>query len=155
MARSKTPKSAAPKGRNVRTRRARAAKPSTKRAADAEPTLPAVNPVADDRLTPDESLPFPIVAIGASAGGLEAFTSLLNALPADTGMAFVVIQHLSPTHESMLPDILTRATAMPVAQVGRDMPVEANRVYVIAPGKDLVFSQGLLRLAERTESRTC
>ncbi|HEX2524214.1 MAG TPA: chemotaxis protein CheB, partial [Terriglobia bacterium] len=57
---------------------------------------------------------FPIVGIGASAGGLEALTSLLQALPVDTGLAFVIIQHLDPKHESMLPDILARSTRMPV-----------------------------------------
>ena len=118
-----------------------------------DPVLPAVNPVVDDHLTPKESLPFPIVAIGASAGGLEAFTSLLRDLPNDTGMAFVVIQHLSPTHASMLPEILTRSTSMPVAQVEDNMPVRPDHVYVIPPGKNLVFAQGLLQLGPRTEIR--
>src|SRR5215475_6863945 len=61
--------------------------------------------------------PFPIVGIGASAGGLEAFTEILRALPSDTGMAFVVIQHLDPTHASMLTEILSRATSMLVTEV--------------------------------------
>ena len=118
-----------------------------------DPVLPAVNPVVDDHLTPSDSLPFPIVAIGASAGGLEAFTTLLNALPLNTGMAFVVIQHLSPTHESLLCDILMRSTALPVAQVADKMPVQQDHVYVIPPGKNLVFGQGLLQLAPRSEIR--
>ena len=117
----------------------------------ADPVLPAVNPVVEDHLTPTESLPFPIVAIGASAGGLEAFTQLLNALPTDTGMAFVVVQHLSPTHESVLSDILDRATAMSVSAVSNNMPVQPNHVYVIPPGKNLVFGDGHLQLAPRTE----
>ncbi|HET7097117.1 MAG TPA: chemotaxis protein CheB [Casimicrobiaceae bacterium] len=118
-----------------------------------DPVLPAVNPVIDDHLTPKESLPFPIVAIGASAGGLEAISPLLGTLPTDTGMAFVVVQHLSPTHESVLPDILTRATALKVAPVYNNMPVEPDHVYVIPPGKDLVFGDGHLQLAPRTEVR--
>src|SRR5262249_39842856 len=118
-----------------------------------DPVLPAVNPVVEEHLTPREGLPFPIVAIGASAGGLDAFTSLLNALPTDTGMSFVVIQHLSPTHASMLPEILTRSTSMPVSQVEDNMPVEPNHVYVIPPGKNLVFGQGLLQLGPRIEGR--
>jgi two-component system CheB/CheR fusion protein len=60
--------------------------------------------------------PIPIVAIGASAGGLKAFMQLLEALPADTGMAFVLIQHLSPGHESLMPGILRSKTRMPVSQ---------------------------------------
>jgi two-component system CheB/CheR fusion protein len=117
-----------------------------------DPILPAVNPVVDDHLTPHGSLPFPIVAIGASAGGLEALTALLNTLPTDTGMAFVVVQHLSPTYTSVLSDILKRATAMPVATVSNNMPVEPNHVYVIPPGKTLVFGDGHLQLAPRSEA---
>jgi two-component system, chemotaxis family, CheB/CheR fusion protein len=60
-------------------------------------------------------LPFPVVGIGASAGGLEAFTRLLQALPVDSGMAFVLVQHLAPTRTSMLAEIMSRATAMPVS----------------------------------------
>src|SRR2546430_6959185 len=66
---------------------------------------------------PSASKPFPIVGIGASAGGLEAFTAFLKALPADTGMAFVLIQHMDPTHESMLNQLLAKDTAM--NEIGR------------------------------------
>ena len=69
---------------------------------------------------------FPIVAIGASAGGLEAFTQLLKALPADTGMGFVLVQHLAPSHRSSLAEILSRATRMPVMEVESDQPVRAE-----------------------------
>src|SRR5687768_1354298 len=62
-------------------------------------------------------LPFPVVGIGASAGGLEAFRHLLEDLPVDTGMAFVLVQHLDPTHESLLTDLLSKTTALPVTQV--------------------------------------
>src|SRR5260221_419494 len=62
----------------------------------------------------DGNSPFPIVGIGASAGGLEAITQLLSSLPTETGMAFVVVQHLDPRHESRLPELLGRATRMPV-----------------------------------------
>src|SRR5205823_5839634 len=74
---------------------------------------------------------FPITGIGASAGGLEAFTQLLKHLPADTGMGFVLVQHLDPQHESALTHLLTRATAMPVREVTDNLRVEANHVYVI------------------------
>ena len=78
-------------------------------------------------------LPFPVVAIGASAGGLAAFTALLEALPAKTGMAFVLIQHLEPKHESALTNLLSKATSMPVVEVFDRIAVEPNHVYVIPP----------------------
>ena len=96
---------------------------------------------------------FPIVCVGASAGGLEAFTQLLKALPSRTGMAYVLVQHLDPTHESALTELLARVTEMPVRQVTDAMPVEPNRVYVIPPNVDMVISQGILRLTPRTETR--
>ena len=75
---------------------------------------------------------FPVVGIGASAGGLEAFRKLLEALPADTGIAFVLIPHLEPTHASMMVDLLGLHTAMAVLQVTDGMPIERNHVYVIS-----------------------
>src|SRR5688572_17492146 len=112
-----------------------------------------MGPAGDDATLRTLIPPFPIVAIGASAGGLEAFTRLLGSLPANTGMAFVVLQHLSPAHESMLSEILGRATPMPVAEAREDMPVERDHVYVMPPGKDMAFADGHLRLAPRGESR--
>ncbi len=102
---------------------------------------------------PNGGLPFPIVAVGASAGGIEALTELLRALPADTGMALVVIQHLSPTYESRLPEILGRATQLPVSEVKGDTAVEVGHVYVIPPNRDLVFESGMLKLAPRSPLR--
>lgn len=95
---------------------------------------------------------FPIVGIGASAGGLEALTALLLALPIDTGLAFVVIQHLDPKHESMLPDILARSTPMPVRQVSDGMLVDPNHVYVIPANNGLAISQRILQLTPREAS---
>ena len=92
---------------------------------------------------------FPVVGVGASAGGLEAFTDLLGALPAATGMAFVLVQHLDPTHESILPKLLTRATSMPVHEVRDGMAVQPNHVYVIPPNARMTISDGLLRLSSR------
>jgi two-component system, chemotaxis family, CheB/CheR fusion protein len=80
-----------------------------------------------------EPVSFPIVGIGASAGGLEAFRELLRFLPANAGMAYVVVQHLDPRHESLLPDLLARATRMPVHEAREGMLVEADQIYVIAP----------------------
>src|SRR5512134_735771 len=112
------------------------------------PAQPSVEGVADPGgEAHGES--FPIVGIGASAGGLEAFGALLSALPADTGMAFVVVSHLDPTHASALPAILARATTMPVTEAVDAQPVEANHVYVMPPGQDMTLEQGRLRLQPR------
>src|SRR2546422_327881 len=96
---------------------------------------------------------FPIVGVGASAGGLEAFTQLLKALGPGTGMAYVLVQHLDPSHESALTELLAKATEMPVRQVTDATPVEPNHVYVIPPNVDMIISQGILRLTARTETR--
>ena len=88
-----------------------------------------------------------MVGIGASAGGLEAFRKLLEALPADTGIAIVLIPHLEPTHASMMVDLLGLHTAMAVLQVTDGMPIERNHVYVIPPQAYLSVHDGLLRLS--------
>ena len=80
---------------------------------------------------PQTGVPFSIVGIGASAGGLEAVTQLLRALPIDTGSGFVIIQHLAPDHASDLAEILSRATMMPVCAVRDELEVEPNCIYVI------------------------
>jgi two-component system CheB/CheR fusion protein len=112
--------------------------PSAKRAATIDPGRA-------------QSAFFPVVGVGASAGGLEAFTALLKALPADTGMSFVLIQHMDPTHESMLPRLLSKATTMPVHEVTDGMAVEPSHVYVIPSNAGMTISKRVLRLAARTE----
>jgi chemotaxis response regulator CheB len=82
---------------------------------------------------------FPIVCIGASAGGLEAFVQFLETLPPDRGMAYIFIQHLDPRHESMLAGIIARATRMPVVEVKDGMRVKADHVYVIPPNVDMAI----------------
>ena len=96
---------------------------------------------------------FPIVGVGASAGGLEAFTELLSHLPLNIGMAFVLVQHLDPVHESALTQLLSRATALPVQEVTNHMPVEPNHVYVIPPNTDLSIEAGVLKLQPRDMAR--
>lgn len=91
-----------------------------------------------------------VVAVGASAGGLEAFIDLLSAIPAQTGLAFVFVQHLNPRHESMLADILTKTSAIPVQQVTDGVRIERDHVYVIPPDREMTISEGILRLAPRT-----
>jgi two-component system, chemotaxis family, CheB/CheR fusion protein len=92
---------------------------------------------------------FPVVGVGASAGGLEALSAFLKALPARTGMAVVVIQHLAPQHESALTQLLSKATSMPVLEVSHGMPVERNHVYVIPPDKIMTIRDGALLLIPR------
>ncbi len=89
---------------------------------------------------------FPIVGIGASAGGLEALEIFLANVPVDSGMAFVIVQHLDPTHKGMLVELLQRGTPMQVFQIEDRMRVKANCVYVIPPNKDLSILHGVLHL---------
>jgi two-component system CheB/CheR fusion protein len=91
-------------------------------------------------------LPFPVVGIGASAGGLEAFLDFFRVMPADSGMAFVLIQHLPPERDSLMAEILSKHTTMQVRQVEDGIEVEPNHVYVIRPGHTLTIKDGLLRL---------
>jgi two-component system CheB/CheR fusion protein len=91
---------------------------------------------------------FPVVGIGASAGGLDACRKLLAALPADSGMAFILVQHLDPTHESMMVDLLAGHTPMVVRQAADGMPIERDHLYVIPPGTYLAVADGTLRLSQ-------
>ncbi len=90
-----------------------------------------------------------VAGIGASAGGLDAFIDLVSAVPTDTGLAFVLIQHLDPHHDSMLVDILAGSTAMPVQEVVDCMTVERDHVYVIPPDTQMTIEGDVLRLEPR------
>jgi two-component system, chemotaxis family, CheB/CheR fusion protein len=90
---------------------------------------------------------FPIVGIGASAGGLEASRKLVGAIPAGAGIAFILVQHLDPTHESMMVDLLSNHTPMKVLQAKQGMLIERNHVYVIPPGAYLSVAKGALHLS--------
>ncbi|MBK9441294.1 MAG: PAS domain-containing protein [Comamonadaceae bacterium] len=103
----------------------------------------AVNFADAAELTPQ------IVAIGASAGGLEALEKLFAGLSSQSGATFVVIQHLSPDHKSMMANLLARHTAMPVVMVEQDMPIEPNRVYLIPPGSIMHMGAGKLTLTPK------
>jgi two-component system, chemotaxis family, CheB/CheR fusion protein len=115
-------------------------RPKAKKSA----TNPSRHPVAS----------FSIVGVGASAGGLEAFTELLKHLPADIGLGFVLVQHLDPQHESALTQILARATSLPVREVTNNLRVKINHVYVIPPNTTLAIDQGVLKLQPRLQVRT-
>jgi two-component system CheB/CheR fusion protein len=110
-------------------------------------TLPAASPARPQPGTPT------VVAIGASAGGLEAIEQFLGGVPDASGLAFVVVQHLDPTHEGAMPELLQRGTRMPVTQVKDGTRVEADHVYVIAPNTDLSILRGVLYLAQPVSPR--
>lgn len=125
-------------------------KSSRRKSEDAEDALDCSDPAAGDF---EEKDLFPVAGIGASAGGLEAFTGLLQHLPVDTGIAFVFIQHLSPQHASMLPSLLSRTTAMPVIEIQHGMPVSPDHIYVIPPNTLMRLEGGVLKLEPRSEER--
>ncbi|MDP2255826.1 MAG: chemotaxis protein CheB [Polaromonas sp.] len=101
----------------------------------------------------DADSALPIVGIGASAGGQEALDSFLSHVPEGSGMAFVIIQHLDPTHKGIMPELLQRATGMKVQQAGNRMRVKPDCVYVIPPNKDLSILHGVLHLLDPVAPR--
>jgi len=114
---------------------------------------PAEGPAAATAELPvgrDASVSFPIVGIGASAGGLAAIEAFFAAMPPDTesGMVFVVVQHLDPDHKSMLLDLVKQYTRMRVLKVEDGTEVEPNCVYIIPPNRDMAFLHGKLHLLE-------
>jgi two-component system CheB/CheR fusion protein len=114
-------------------------RPSTRDAAISAPTSPVKSKRSADRS-------FPIVGIGASAGGLEALARFFRHVPVNSGMAFVIVQHLAPTQKGMLPELLQRVTAMKVLQVKDRTKVQADCVYVIPPNYDMSILHGTLHL---------
>ena len=124
-----------------------ASRKEKKKTGDEIPAVPA-SPQAGTETSAAKPVAtsFPIVGIGASAGGLEAFEQFFHKIPADSGMAFVVIQHLDPEHPSLLPEILQRATAMPVVEAADQMAVAPNRIHVIPPNREMAIFHGVLQL---------
>ncbi len=100
-----------------------------------------------------KSFSFPIVGIGASAGGLEALEYFMERVPAGSGMAFVIVQHLDPTHKGIMPELLQRVTGMRVIQVKDRTRVQPDCVYVIPPNKDMSILHGILHLLEPAAPR--
>lgn len=96
---------------------------------------------------------FPIVGIGSSAGGLEAQQTLFRAMPADSGLAFIVAAHLDPTQKSHLSELLGRCTPMPVVQIDGPIKIEPNHVYVIAPDQELTIREGVIQTNRPTAPR--
>src|SRR6266566_1574125 len=95
-----------------------------------------------------------IAGVGASAGGLEAFTALLHGLPPNPGIAIVFVQHLAPQHESALVSLLSGQSALPVVQASDGMEVEPNHVYVIPPNTQMVIVGRALHLSPRPDDKS-
>ena len=93
---------------------------------------------------------FPVVGIGASAGGLDAFKKLIHAIPENSGMAYVLVQHLDPNHESILADLLQKVTAIPVLEISDEIKVVPDHIYIIPSNKMLIANDGVLELSPRT-----
>ena len=125
--------------------------PPGKYARQREPDSATAEKRGEERQAGNTS--FPVVGIGASAGGLEAFRQLLERLPVDTGMAFVLVQHLDPTHDSILAELLSRSTRMPVSEVRDGVAVAPDHVYVIPRNTNMTIAGGVLRLLPRDEER--
>ncbi len=100
-----------------------------------------------------DNLAYPIVGIGASAGGLEALGEFFKNIPKDTGMAFIVIQHLDPDHVSLMPELLQRHTTMKVIQVSDCLLIKPNHIYVISPNKKMSILNGVLYLFDYTKTQ--
>ena len=127
-----------------------------------QPERPVSVPEPGDELPPtpaDEDasarergrLELPVAGLVASAGGLDAFKKFFAAMPADSGIAFVLIPHLDPQHESLMVELLARHTSMPVVEAADGMAVEANHVYIIPPNKNMTIAGGVLRLTGPVE----
>ncbi len=98
---------------------------------------------------PESTQDFPIVGIGASAGGLESFKQMIETIDERSGMAYVLVQHLAPSHESLLPEILSRFTVLPVHEITDDINLAPNHIYIIPENKILTAFDGVLKLNER------
>src|SRR5256885_1744415 len=112
-----------------------AAKKPKKARSPAQRTTQVPPAPADAPPAGEPALSFPVVGIGASAGGLEAFKKFFAAVPPDCGLAFVLIPHLDPKHESLMVELMAKYTAMPVVEAREGMAVAANHVYIIPPNK--------------------
>ena len=130
-----------------------ARQPRPRRAATRRPVTPTAAEETGTRPVPRGAPPCPIAVIVASAGGLGAFKAFFSAMPADPALAFVLVPHLDPTHESLMVELMAKQTAMPVREATDGTAVEPNHVYIIPPNRYLAVSEGALRLSVPTESR--
>ena len=136
-------------GKAVSTRRARA--PDRRPNSKATTTTRAA---PGRKRSPEDARQTTIVGVGASAGGLEAVSALLRALPQFPGLAIVLVQHLMPQHESALPALLAATTKLPVVQAAEGMRVEPNHVYVVPPNVQMAIADGVLHLMPRPRDKS-
>src|SRR5215210_4227495 len=133
-----------------KTRKPRRASKQSSRSVPASAGLTAAVASAPADLSPSDS-PLPagmtLVGVGASAGGLQAFTELIESIPADAGLTLVLVQHISPKHESALPALLASHTQMPVTQVIDGARLELNHIYVIPPNVQMQLVGNVLQLS--------
>src|SRR6266567_736643 len=127
--------------------------PLMKKTLQAPTRAAAAGKAPRDAALRPEHPPFPIVGLGASAGGLEALEQFLRQVPKESGLAFVIIQHLDPTHKGIMAELLQRTTDMEVFQVRDRMEVKPNCVYVIPPNRDMSILHGMLHLFEPAAPR--
>lgn len=125
----------------------------TRQSAPPSKAIHAKKATASENKSPPLTTVFPIVAIGASAGGLEAFEIFFEQMQTNSGMAFVLIAHLDPTHSSILPELIQKKTKMKVTQVTDNLKVQKNHVYIIPPNKELSILNGYLQLLELRRPR--
>ena len=127
----------------------KAAGPKTKSEVKTKAAGPTKKGAGKTPATPKTSIApagFPVIGLGASAGGLEAFELFFQSVPADSGMAFILVSHLDPSHASMLAEILQRITTIPVVEAANGMPVEPNHVYIIPPNREMTIFHDALQL---------
>ncbi|MEY3447346.1 MAG: hypothetical protein RIR45_2101 [Pseudomonadota bacterium] len=128
---------------------------ATKKSPLAKPVSASGKSKVVEGKTGEASIAFPVVGIGASAGGLAAFEAFFGGMPIDKnpGMAFVLVQHLAPDYKSMLPELIRRYSQMPVYQVEDGMRVQVNCIYILPPNQDMAYMGGTLQLLSPTEPR--
>ena len=146
-----TKKSPSPAARSPRKKAPPKAKPQANGPSSRKPSKAAPAPDGAEKSW-SPALPFPVVGIGASAGGCEALVSVLKHLPANTGMGFIVIMHLDPHYKSKLTEILARATTMAVREIRDGLAVEPNTLYILPSNNDAVLSGNRLQLLRRPEN---
>ena len=127
-------------------------KPSAKKRSR-WPAPPPAAPARDQKRRQRWPGRLPIVGLGASAGGLDALKRFFGAMPPKTGLSFVVVVHLDPTHESLMPELLARSTTLGVHHAQDRQPLEADHVYIIPPNRSLTIDQGLIRVREVADRR--
>jgi two-component system CheB/CheR fusion protein len=134
-------------------RRARKRKASASPSRRSETRRAKTAAVQTAAIAPEQYRPS-IIGIGASAGGLAALKAFFGAMPPKTGLVFVVVVHLDPTHESLMPELLSHVTGLSVEQARDRQPLEVDHVYVIPPNRTLTIDQGLLRVREVADRRS-